>query len=318
MITRKRILITGAGGQIGSELTMALRSRYETVVAAGFQVPLPGEIADSGPCIDLDVCDFAALRRTIAKHKISTIYHLAGILSAVAEKKPQLAWQVNVDGLRNVLEAAKEAGCSVFFPSSIGAFGPQAPANNTPQDTIQRPSTIYGITKVCGEMLCNYYFKHFKVDTRGLRFPGLISYTTPPGGGTTDYAVEIFYAAVADKPYQCFLRKGTYLDMMYMPDALRATIELMEADPRKLIHRNAYNITAMSFAPEELYAAIKKHKPHFKMTYKVDPVRQAIADSWPNKLNDHAAKAEWGWKVEYHLAKMTRDMLAHLSKKLEV
>lgn len=313
MNKRRSILITGAGGQIGTELTMLLRSRGEKVVAAGFQLPLPDQITSSGPVIDLDVCDFAALRQTIKQHKITTIYQLAGILSAVAEKNPQLAWQVNVDGLRNILEAAREFGCSVFFPSSIGSFGPQAPANNTPQDSIQRPSTIYGITKVCGELLCSYYCSHFGVDTRGLRFPGLISYKTPPGGGTTDYAVEIFYAAVQDRPFQCWLKKGTYLDMMYMPDALRAIIELMAADPRQLLHRNAYNITAMSFAPEELYAAIKKHKPLFKMSYKVDPVRQAIADSWPNKLNDRAARKEWGWKPEYHLARMTKEMLGHLS-----
>ncbi|MEJ2536397.1 MAG: NAD-dependent epimerase/dehydratase family protein, partial [Calditrichia bacterium] len=231
--------------------------------------------------------------------------------------KPQLAWDVNINGLYNVLELAREFKCAVFTPSSIGAFGPGTPLDNTPQETIQRPNTMYGVTKVAGELLCDYYYKRFKVDTRGLRYPGIISNETLPGGGTTDYAVEIYYEAIKKKKYTCFLKQGTKLDMMYMPDALEGAIKLMETDTSKLKHRNAFNVTAMSFAPEDIYAEIKKHIPDFTMDYKVDPVRQGIADSWPNSMDDSAARKEWGWKPKYNLSEMTKDMLKVLSKKLK-
>ena len=310
-----RILVTGATGQIGSELIPALRKRYghDNVVAAGHKTQPDKELLESGPFSSLDVRNFAAVEKIVKEHRIDTIYHMAALLSAAAEKDPHLAWDVNINGLRNILEAARKFNLSVFFPSSIGAFGPSTPPDNTPQDTIQRPTTIYGIAKVTGELLCDYYFHKFGVDTRGLRFPGLISYRTMPRGGTTDYAVEIFYAAIREKRYECFLKQGTHLDMMFMPDAIRAAIELMDADSSKLIHRNAFNITAMSLAPEDIYAEIKKHTPEFTMTYKIDPVRQAIADSWPHRMDDSAARTEWNWKPEYDLATMTREMIEKLS-----
>jgi len=312
-----RILVTGATGQIGSELIPALRKRYghDNVVAAGHKTQPDKELLESGPFSSLDVRNFAAVEKIVKEHRIDTIYHMAAILSASAEKDPQLAWDVNINGLRNILEAAHSFRCSVFFPSSIGAFGPSTPADNTPQDTIQRPTTVYGITKVTGELLCDYYFRRYGVDTRGLRFPGLISYKTPPRGGTTDYAVEMFYAAVREKRYECFLKEGTRLDMMYMPDGIRAAIELMKAEPTRLIHRNAFNITAMSLAPEDIFAEIKKHIPDFTMTYKIDLMRQAIADSWPHKMDDSAARREWGWRPEYDLATMTKEMIEKLSLK---
>ena len=311
----KQILVTGATGQIGSELVPALRKRYgsENVIAAGHKTQPDKKLLDSGPFLSLDVRDFAAIEKSVKEYRIDAIYHMAALLSASAEKDPLLAWDVNINGLRNMLEAARKFQCSVFFPSSIGAFGPSTPPDNTPQDTIQRPTTIYGIAKVTGELLCDYYFHKFGVDTRGLRFPGLISYRTMPRGGTTDYAVEIFYAAIREKRYECFLKQGTHLDMMFMPDAIRAAIELMDADSSKLIHRNAFNITAMSLAPEDIYAEIKKHTPEFTMTYKIDPVRQAIADSWPHRMDDSAARTEWNWKPEYDLATMTREMIEKLS-----
>ncbi|RKY61410.1 MAG: L-threonine 3-dehydrogenase, partial [Candidatus Neomarinimicrobiota bacterium] len=230
--------------------------------------------------------------------------------------KPQQAWNVNMNGLYNVLEVARKFGCAVFTPSSIGAFGLSTPHIKTPQDTIQRPNTIYGVTKVAGELLCDYYHKRFNVDTRGVRYPGIISYKTLPGGGTTDYAVDIYYEAIKQQKYTCFLKAGTYLDMMYMPDAINAAIQLMEADPDRLIHRNAFNVTAMSIEPEMLAASIRRHIPEFKMDYNIDPVRQGIAESWPDSMDDSAAREEWGWKPEYDLDKMTVDMLMHLKEKL--
>ncbi|MBI3398830.1 MAG: L-threonine 3-dehydrogenase [Deltaproteobacteria bacterium] len=315
----KRILVTGATGQIGSELIPALRKRYgsENVIAAGHKTQPDKELSEGGPFLSLDVRNFAAVEKIVKEHRIDTIYHMAALLSAFAEKDPLLAWDVNINGLRNILETGRKFQCSVFFPSSIGAFGPSTPADDTPQDTIQRPTTIYGITKLTGELLCDYYFHRFGIDARGLRFPGLISYKTMPSGGTTDYAVEIFYAAVRGKRYECFLKQGTRLDMMYMPDAVRAAIQLMEADPAKLIHRNAFNVTAMSLAPEDLYREIKKHIPEFTMTYKIDPMRQAIADSWPHSMDDSAARKEWGWKPEYDLAAMTQEMIERLSERFE-
>jgi len=314
-----RVLVTGAVGQIGSELTMVLREKYgnDNVVATGRKTAPSEKLLNSGPFEYADCTDFEKLKSVIQKYKIDTIYHLAAILSGVAEAKPQLAWDVNINGLYNVLELAREFKCAVFTPSSIGAFGPGTPLDNTPQDTIQRPNTMYGVTKVAGELLCDYYYKRFKVDTRGLRYPGIISNETLPGGGTTDYAVEIYYEAIKKKKYTCFLKQGTKLDMMYMPDALEGAIKLMETDTSRLKHRNAFNVTAMSFAPEDIYAEIKKHIPEFTMDYKIDPVRQGIADSWPNSMDDSAARKEWGWKPKYNLSEMTKDMLKVLSKKLK-
>lgn len=314
----KRILVTGATGQIGSELVPALRKKYgsEHVVAAGHKRAPPKGFIEDGPYTSLDVTDIGALTTIVRDFRIDTIFHLAALLSAVAEKNPQAAWKINMEGLQNVLEVSRENGCAVFFPSSIGAFGPSTPRNNTPQDTLQRPNTMYGVCKVAGELLCDYYFTRFGVDTRGIRYPGLISYETPPGGGTTDYAVEIFYQAIQQKQYACFLNKGTTLDMMYMPDAVRAAIELMEKDSGQLKHRNAFNITAMSFAPEELAKQIQQHIPGFTIHYQIDPIRQAIADSWPRHMDDQAAREEWGWQPQYDLATMTKDMIERLTKKL--
>ena len=314
----KRIIVTGATGQIGSELVPALRERYgaENVIAAGHRKRPSQELLESGPFITLDVRDGAALDEAVSKYKIDTIFHLASLLSFVAEEDPQLAWDINMKGLTNALEAARRHGCALFFPSSIGAFGPTTPHDDTPQDTVQRPDTMYGITKVTGELLCDYYYKKYSVDVRGLRYPGLISYKTEPGGGTTDYAVEIFYGAIREGRYSSFLRKGTRLDMMYMPDAVRAAMEIMEADPAHLSHRNAFNITAMSFTPEEICMEIKRHIPRFKMTYDVDPLRQSIAESWPRHMDDSAARSEWGWRPDFDISSMTAHMIEKLSEKL--
>ena len=311
----KKILVTGAVGQIGSELTAALRKEYgeNHVVATDIRMPTDVDLRDSGPFEFLDCLDPNHITRVMQMHKTDTIYHLAAILSAVGETKPAQAWQVNMNGLYNMLEAARQYHCALFVPSSIGAFGPSTPLDGTPQDTIQRPDTIYGVTKVAGELLCDYYHRRFGLDTRGLRFPGLVSYETEPGGGTTDYAVEIYLEAVRYKKYKCYLRSDTSLDMMYMPDALRAMIELMEAEPSKLKHRNAFNVTAMNFTPGQVADEIRKHIPEFEITYEVDPTRQAIADSWPNYMDDSAARQEWGWKPTYDLARMTVDMLEKLT-----
>ncbi len=316
----KRILVTGATGQIGSELTLALRERYgnENVVAAGHKRKPSEELLNSGPFEIIDCGMISTVEKVVKKYKIDAIYHLAAILSAVAEANPKLAWDVNINGLCNILDVAREHGCAVFTPSSIGAFGPNTPKDSTPQDTIQRPNTMYGVTKVAGELLCDYYNKKFGVDTRGVRFPGIISYVTLPGGGTTDYSVEIFYEALKHRRYTCYLKPDTYMDMMYMPDAIKAAIDIMEADPKKLLHRNAFNVTAMSFAPENIANEIKRYISDFVIEYNIDPVRQAIADSWPNKMDDSAAREEWGWKQSYDLASMTKDMLEKLSKKLEI
>lgn len=316
----KRILVTGATGQIGSELTLALREHYgnENVVAAGHRRAPSDELLNSGPYEVIDCGNPERIAEVVRKYNIDTIYHLAAILSAAAEANPKLAWDVNINGLYNVLEVSREHNCAVFTPSSIGAFGPNTPKDNTPQDTIQRPSTMYGITKVTGELLCDYYFKKYGVDTRGVRYPGIISYVTLPGGGTTDYAVEIYYEALKHRKYTCYLKPGTYMDMMYMPDAIKAAIDIMEANPDKLVHRNAFNVTAMSFDPEGIAAEIRKHIPDFVMTYEIDPVRQGIADSWPNSMDDSAAREEWGWNPSYDLASMTKDMLEKLSMKLGI
>lgn len=316
----KKILITGCLGQIGSELTMRLREIYGTnnVIATDIRRVEGNEVIESGPFELLDVTDHKAMLELAKKYEVDTLIHLAALLSAVAEQKPKLAWDLNMGGLVNALEVARELNLKFFTPSSIGSFGPGTPAKNTPQDTLQRPTTMYGVTKVAGELLCDYYFEKFGVDARGVRFPGLISYKTLPGGGTTDYAVEIYYEALKNKKYSSFIDKGTHMDMMYMPDAIEAIIKLMEVDLPKLKHHNAFNITAMSFDPEEIADSIKKYIPEFKMDYNVDPARQKIADSWPDSLDCSAAEEEWDFSPKYNLDRMTKDMLINLSEKLEL
>lgn len=315
----KNILIIGATGQIGSELTMELRKRYgnDHVVAGYIHGSEPkGELKESGPSEVVDVTDAEMIAAAVKKYHIDTIYNLAALLSVVAESKPKLAWKIGIDGLWNVLEVARENGCAVFTPSSIGSFGLSTPHVGTPQDTIQRPRTMYGVTKVTTELLSDYYFTKYGVDTRAVRFPGLISNVTLPGGGTTDYAVDIYYAAVRGEKFVCPLKPGTLMDMMYMPDALNGAIKLMEADPSRLIHRNAFNIASMSFAPETIYEAIRREVPGFEMEYQPDPLKQSIADSWPDSMDDSCARQEWDWKPEYDLEAMTRDMLAKLRARL--
>ncbi|MFU0789465.1 L-threonine 3-dehydrogenase [Virgibacillus proomii] len=313
----KKILVTGALGQIGSELVIKLRERYgiNNVVATDIR-KAEGIIAE-GPCEVIDVTDANQLYEVAKKYQIDTMMHLAALLSAKAEENPKLAWHINMGGLVNALETARELNLQFFTPSSIGAFGPTTPKDKTPQDTLQRPTTMYGVNKVAGELLADYYYTRFGVDTRGVRFPGLISYVTLPGGGTTDYAVEMYYEAVKNKTYTSYIAEGTYMDMMYMPDALNAIIQLMEANPANLKHRNAFNITAFSAEPEDFASAIKKHIPDFTLEYQVDPVRQKIADSWPNSLDSTAAMEEWGFKAEYDLDKMTSNMLEKIKIKIE-
>ncbi len=314
----KKILITGCLGQIGSELTMRLRRDYgeENVIATDIR-RIDSPVCNEGIFEILDVTNQENMLTLAKKHNVDTLIHLAALLSAVAEAKPQLAWDLNMGGLVNALEVARELNLKFFTPSSIGSFGPGTPAVNTPQDTLQRPTTMYGVTKVAGELLCDYYFSKFGVDTRGVRFPGLISYTTLPGGGTTDYAVDIYYEALKKKSYTSFIKQGTYMDMMYMPDAIDAIVKLLEADPSRLVHRNAFNITAMSFEPEQIAASIRKVIPEFKMDYDVDPVRQKIADSWPDSLDASCAKNEWDFNPVFDLDRMTNDMLRKLAEKLE-
>lgn len=309
-----RIVLTGALGQLGSEIATALRKLYgaNNVICTDIRDDINREIIDSGPFYKIDCRDGKAIAGIVIKHRIDTIYHLAALLSATSEGNPLGAWELNTNGLVTMLEIARENNCAVFTPSSIGSFGPTTIKDWTPQDTLQRPTSMYGITKVAGELLCDYYNHRYGVDTRGVRYPGLISNITPPGGGTTDYAVEIYYAAVEKREYTCFLKGDTYLDMMYMPDAVKAAIDLMTANPDKLRHRNAFNITAMSFSPEEQAAYIRRYIPEFEIRYEIDPVRQAIANSWPNNMEDYAARVEWGWEPEYDLDSMTRDMLTVL------
>ena len=313
----KNILIIGSTGQIGTELALTLRRLYPVVVAGYIPAAPPkAELLESGPCEVVDITNPQQISELVHRYKIDTIFNLAALLSAVAEVKPQLAWHIGVGGLFNVLEVARETGCAVFTPSSIGSFGPETPHDLTPQDTIQRPRSIYGVTKVTTELLSDYYFRKYGVDTRSVRFPGLISYVTPPGGGPTDYAVDIYYSAVKGEKFICPIGAGTYMDMMYMPDALNACVQLMEANPDRLIHRNSFNIAAMSFEPNQILAAIQKQVPGFEMEYQVDALKQSIANSWPNSLDDSAARAEWDWKPQFDLDTMTTDMLKNLRAKL--
>lgn len=316
----KHVLVIGSTGQIGSELTKELRNIYgnSNVVAGYIHGSEPkGELLESGPAEVVDVTDGERLTEVVKKYNIDAIYNLAALLSVVAENKPRLAWKIGIDGLWNVLEVAREYHCQVFTPSSIGSFGASTPHWMTPQDTIQRPQTIYGVSKVTTELLSDWYYYKYGVDTRSVRYPGLISYVTPPGGGTTDYAVDIFYAAVRGERFVCPIPEGTRMDMMYMPDAIHAAITLMEADLRRLVHHNGFNIAAMSFAPETLYAEIRKHLPQFEMVYDVDPLKKSIANSWPDMLDDRCARREWGWAPKYGLAEMTTDMIEKLSEKLK-
>ena len=315
----KNILVIGSTGQIGSELTLKLRREVpgSTVVAGYIPGAEPhGELLESGPSAIADVRNAGTLASVVDKYKIDTVINLAALLSAIAERKPLMAWDIQMNGLLNILEIAREKGCAVFTPSSIGSFGPETPRKDVPQDTIQRPRSMYGVTKVATELLSDYYFHKFGVDTRSVRFPGLISYTTLPGGGTTDYAVEVYYSAVKGEEFVCPIAAGTYMDMMYMPDALDAVMKLMQADPSRLVHRNAFNIASMSFEPEILFAKIREYIPSLKVRYEVDPIRQAIATSWPDNMDDTCAREEWGWKPTYNLDTMTRDMVEHLRIKL--
>ncbi|MCW3993978.1 MAG: L-threonine 3-dehydrogenase [Candidatus Bathyarchaeota archaeon] len=313
----ERILVTGATGQIGSELTIELRKKYggENVIAAGHRRKPSEKLVNSGPFEYIDVTDRESVEKVVKKYDINIIYHLAAVLSAIGEEKPQLAWKVNMNGLYNVLEIAREHGLvRVFWPSSMAVFGQEAPRINTPQDAVLIPRTMYGVTKVAGELLCNYYFLRFGLDVRSVRYPGVISSETPPGGGTTDYAVEIFYDAVKNKRYTCFVREDTVLPMMYMPDCTKAAIDLMEADSSRITCRTSYNVTGMSFSAGELTSEIKRYIPEFECEYKPD-FRQKIADSWPMSIDDSVAREEWGWNPTYELSVMTKDMIEKLTKR---
>ncbi len=313
----KRIFVTGGLGQIGTELTRLLRRTYgDHNVICSSRSRKDNSVLEEGPFEVVDVRDGDALYEVVHKHRVDTIIHLAALLSGTGELYPDKAWDINMNGLINVLEVGKQEGLQIFTPSSIAAFGPLTPKDQTPQHTIQRPATMYGITKVAGENLCDYYYRRYGLDTRGVRYPGLISNTIEPSGGTTDYAVHIYYEAIKTGQYVCPIDKGTYMDMMYMPDALRAVIDLMEADGSKLRCRNAYNITAMSFTPEMLLSEIQKHMPQLTMTYEVDSMLQQNADSWPNSLDDHYAREDWGWHPEFDIKKMTTDMLRILGNRL--
>ena len=313
----KKILVTGSVGQIGSELTMALREKYgnDNVIATGRKTKPSEELLNSGPFEFIDITQRETVEKVVDEYDINTIYNMAAILSAVGEEKPLLCWNVNINGMYNILEIAREREMTrVFVPSSIAAFGPETPRDNTPQETVLKPKTMYGVTKVTGELLGDYYFKRFGLDIRGVRYPGIISSETLPGGGTTDYAVAIFYEAVKNKKYTCFVKESTVLPMMYMPDCIKGTIDLMETDISKLKHHCDFNMTSMSFSAGELAAEIKKHIPEFKCDYKPD-FRQQIADTWPQSIDDTTARKEWGWKPSYNLASMTKDMLEKLGKR---
>lgn len=314
------ILITGAGGQIGSELVPTLRKKYGTdhVVATDIKEPTYAPLTEEGTFELLDALDAKKINELIDKYKIDTIYHLAGILSAAGETNPDTAWMVNINSLKNILDIARDKSMKqVFWPSSIAAFGPGSPREDTPQATIMDPNTIYGITKYSGELLCNYYYNKYRIDVRSLRYPGLISYVSPPGGGTTDYAVDIYYQALQKKKYTSFLREDAMLPMMYMPDAIKGTIDLMEAASHQIKIRTSYNFTAFSFSPEQIADSIKRHIPEFECTFSPDR-RQQIADSWPRSIDDEAAQRDWSWKPSFDLETMTQDMLTHLREKLNI
>ena len=316
-LEQKNILVTGAAGQIGTDLTTTLREKFgnQNVVAMGRKTPMPKDIAEGGPCVMGDVTDIEGYRKIVDDYQIDTVYHLAAILSATGESNPQLCYDVNLNGLYNVLEVAKDNGQRLFCPSSIAVFGPGTPLENTPQETVLKPTTMYGVTKVAGELLCDYYFHKYGIDVRGIRYPGLISWKTRPTGGTTDYAVEIYYEAVLNNKYECFVRSDTKLPMMYMPDAIKGTLDLMDAPLENLKHHSDFNFAGMSFSAQELADCISARMPGFKCTFKPDS-RQNIADSWPDSIDDSAAGEEWGWKPSYDLEKMSDDMLENLKRKL--
>ena len=311
------ILVTGAAGQIGTDLTTTLREKFgnQNVVAMGRKTPMSENIADGGPCVMGDVTDIEGYRKIVDDYQIDTVYHLAAILSATGESNPPLCYDVNLNGLYNVLEVAKEKGQRLFCPSSIAVFGPGTPLENTPQETVLKPTTMYGVTKVAGELLCDYYFHKYGVDVRGIRYPGLISWQTRPTGGTTDYAVDIYYEAVLNNKYECFVRADTKLPMMYMPDAIKGTLDLMDAPLESLKHHSDFNFAGMSFSAQELADCVSDRMPGFECTFKPDS-RQNIADSWPDSIDDSAASEEWGWKPNYNLEKMSDDMLENLKRKL--
>ncbi len=310
----KNILIIGAGGQIGSELTTYLRGIYGAKHVVATDVRECRALGEDGPFEIVNALDATSIASVVARHNIDTIFNLVALLSAVGERNPQMAWNVNMGALMNSLEVARQHHCALFTPSSIGAFGESSPKDMTPQDTVMRPSTIYGVCKVTGELLSDYYHTRYGLDTRSVRFPGIISNVTAPGGGTTDYAVEIYYEAARKGSFVCPVPSDVYMDMIYMPDALRACVELMEADPARLVHRNSFNIASMSFTPEVIASAIRERIPQFELTYDVDPVKESIARSWPNSLDDSAAREEWGWHPEWDLNSMTDDMLIHVNR----
>lgn len=312
----KKILIIGAGGQIGSELTTYLRGIYGDANVVATDVRECKGLAENGPFEILDALNATAVASAVGRHHIDTIFNLVALLSAVGERNPQMAWGVNMGALMNSLEVARQHHCALFTPSSIGAFGPNSPKDMTPQDTIMQPTTIYGICKVTGELLGNYYALKYGIDTRSIRFPGIISNLTHPGGGTTDYAVEIYYEAIKNRRYTCAVPSDVYMDMIYMPDVLRACVELMEADPSKLVHRNSFNIASMSFTPEIIAAEIRRHIPDFVLDYDVDPVKESISRSWPDRLDDTCAREEWGWNPQWDLPRMTEDMIRVLTPRL--
>ena len=316
-LEQKNILVTGAAGQIGTDLTTTLREKFgnQNVVAMGHKTPMPKDIAEGGPCVMGDVTDIEEYRKIVVDYQIDTVYHLAAILSATGESNPQLCYDVNLNGLYHVLEVAKDNGQRLFCPSSIAVFGHGTPLENTPQETVLKPTTIYGITKVAGELLCDYYFHKYGVDVRGIRYPGLISWKTRPTGGTTDYAVEIYYEAVLNNKYECFVRADTKLPMMYMPDAIKGTLDLMDAPLENLKHHSDFNFAGMSFSAQELADCIATRMPDFECTFNPDS-RQAIADSWPDSIDDSAANKEWDWRPSFDLERMSDDMLDNLKRKL--